>query len=1017
MTPTDARPVAALDDYLAAFESAYARDGAADPADFLPPPADPLYPVVLRELLRVDLEFAWDRGEERRVETYRDRFPDLWADPDGLRAVAAEEFRLRQAAGDAPTPGEYRRRLGVEVLDTDHDGPLTYSHTPLDDQSGGGGATRPLPPAPSPTGRGGGSPEPAARSPLSASGRGIGGGVGAPAYRMPEAGDRVVGFEVEGELGRGAFGRVYLAREPGLAGRPVVLKVSSRLPGEGQTLARLQHTNIVPIYSVHRHGAFHVLCMPYLGATTVADLLAAFRGPGGRPASGRGVISTLAERAQRTTADGADPTPAAPRPAAGLSRANLDRLERLSYPDTVLWLGVQLADGLAHAHERGVLHRDLKPANILLADDGRPLLLDFNLAADAGDAELPVGGTLRYMPPEALADLAAGCGHADPRADVYGLGLILYELLTDRFPYPDPPAGTPTEVVERMRADRLGPPPHASTVRPDVSPATAAILAACLDPDPARRYPSAAALRDDLQRQLDSRPLAFAREPSARERARKWARRHPRLASGSTVATVAGVVLLLVAGLAVAAWEYAGRVGAVNHLNALRAAAGSIQARTFDPEPPAALCREAVEQAAAALAPYRAEDDPDWPNGPLLARLPEAERDTARRDVAVVLRDYSHALAGLARHDPDRRAELLGMADRAKERAAAVEAGPDAADRIRDALKGGRHREAIDLLRPLAEAGDPSYAVFAQLGFCHLRLGEPAEAVRWLDGAAALAPGATPGLLYRGAALLDAGRPKDALADFDRVLAKHPDEPEGFLNRAVARVGANDPAGAIADLDRLEKRGAPFARLYFVREHARRLAGDAAGAEADFRAGLAKEPADARSWVARGEAKLRLVPPDAAGALADFEAGVKLDPGLIVAWEQVAAVLSEHLGRPDDAVVALGRVLELSARHLGARAGRAVLHARAGRTAEARADARACLDRDPPALVHYQLACAYLLTAAGDADRAQALGLLRTCLRKDPTWARGMPADPDLKAVHADPAFRTLVDAAGVLAK
>ncbi|MBX9581909.1 MAG: hypothetical protein K2X87_16515, partial [Gemmataceae bacterium] len=97
--------------------------------------------------------------------------------------------------------------------------------------------------------------------------------------------------------------------------------------------------------------------------------------------------------------------------------------------------------------------------------------------------------------------------------------------------------------------------------------------------------------------------------------------------------------------------------------------------------------------------------------------------------------------------------------------------------------------------------------------------------------------------------------------------------------------------------------------------------------------------------------------------------------------------------------------------------GRAVLHARAGRRAEARADAEICLGRNPGALTRYQSACAYLLTAAGDADRAKALDLLRACLRADPTWAKTMPADPDLKAVHGDPSFRALVDAAGVLAR
>jgi hypothetical protein len=92
------------------------------------------------------------------------------------------------------------------------------------------------------------------------------------------------------------------------------------------------------------------------------------------------------------------------------------RLDRLPYADAVLALGGQLADGLAHAHERGILHRDLKPANVLLSDAGRPMLLDFNLAEDTklrGSAErAQMGGTLPYMAPEHLEAFRSGVGNA-----------------------------------------------------------------------------------------------------------------------------------------------------------------------------------------------------------------------------------------------------------------------------------------------------------------------------------------------------------------------------------------------------------------------------------------------------------------------------------------------------------------------------------------------------------------------------------------------------------------------------
>ncbi len=108
----------------------------------------------------------------------------------------------------------------------------------------------------------------------------------------------------------------------------------------------------------------------------------------------------------------------------------------------------RLADGLGHAHERGILHRDLKPANILLADDGQPMLLDFNLSEDLKlRSRAPaafIGGTLPYMAPEQLQAFQHGTCGGDARSDIFSLGVILYELLTGEHPFPLP-------VVRMMR--------------------------------------------------------------------------------------------------------------------------------------------------------------------------------------------------------------------------------------------------------------------------------------------------------------------------------------------------------------------------------------------------------------------------------------------------------------------------------------------------------------------------------------------------------------------------------------
>src|SRR5688572_17034532 len=116
MTRTDPTPDAPdLDRYLEPFEAARLAGDDPDLTAFLPPADDPAYLPVLRELVRVDLEFAWDAGEGRRLDSYRDRFPVLFADPESARAIAWEEFRLREAAGEDPTLAEYQARFGVDL--------------------------------------------------------------------------------------------------------------------------------------------------------------------------------------------------------------------------------------------------------------------------------------------------------------------------------------------------------------------------------------------------------------------------------------------------------------------------------------------------------------------------------------------------------------------------------------------------------------------------------------------------------------------------------------------------------------------------------------------------------------------------------------------------------------------------------------------------------------------------------------------------------------------------------------
>ncbi len=246
-----------------------------------------------------------------------------------------------------------------------------------------------------------------------------------PPDPFPRAGATVAGFRLVEELGRGAFGCVFLAHQGELSGRPVAVKIARDIFGESQKLAQLQHANIVPIYSYHTVGPLQAVCMPFVGRTTLAAVVAAINGRKDLPQSGRELKSTLnrqgSETFPSTASAPADPSqPPAPMPAAapaaGDTAAGWDKLDGLSFVEGVLWLAAQLADGLAHAHRRGILHRDLKPANVLLTDDGRAMLLDFNLAEDVktrtATDRAAVGGTLPYMAPAGTRSPAASASSA-----------------------------------------------------------------------------------------------------------------------------------------------------------------------------------------------------------------------------------------------------------------------------------------------------------------------------------------------------------------------------------------------------------------------------------------------------------------------------------------------------------------------------------------------------------------------------------------------------------------------------
>jgi serine/threonine protein kinase len=449
--------------YVEAFEAARSDDPAADFAPFVPPPGHPLHIPVLEELIRIDLEQHWLGGSSCWLEDYLNRFPQLLEASASVRTLAFEEFRLRRQAGQSPTAEEYKVRFGIDPTRAIRDDRFD------------------LVPGP--------------RTPPPRIDR-----FAQVMAALPRVGDQFLDYRLLAELGAGAYGRAFLAER---AGRRVALKVGPALGAE--PLTRLRHRDIVPVEEVFQVGSFRAVVMPYLGGVTLAHVLKAVAGMGEWPI--RGVALFAATRPELPPGE-IPPADVALRPA----------LEAVYYSDAVLWLAVQIADGLAHAHEQGILHLDLKPANVLFAAAGRPMLLDFHprshadLVAGFGFDNQPAGGTLPYMAPEQIEAFRGRTSMIDERADLFALGVMLYQFFTGRLPYTAVHDGTP-EGLSAVQAEREQPPPDPAAANHAVPPLAAAVIRRLLAPDPAERFVNAKGLIAELNRILRDLPLPLPSVP------------------------------------------------------------------------------------------------------------------------------------------------------------------------------------------------------------------------------------------------------------------------------------------------------------------------------------------------------------------------------------------------------------------------------------------------------------------------------------------------------------------------
>jgi tRNA A-37 threonylcarbamoyl transferase component Bud32 len=321
-------------------------------------------------------------------------------------------------------------------------------------------------------------------------------------------------YEIQAELGRGGMGVVYKARQVSL-NRPVALKLirsglladdseQRRFRNEAMAVALLDHPGILPVYEVGTHNGQQYFSMKLVDGGNLADRLSRFR------ADFRSAVTLL----------------------------------------------IATADAVQHAHERGILHRDLKPANILVDAQGNPHVTDFGLAKLLGDhVELTASGAIMGTPAYMSPEQADGRRGATTLAtDVYGLGAVLYALLTGNAPFGGDSA------IETLDAVRTRAPESPRTRNAGVPRDLELICLKCLEKDPADRYPTAGALADDLRRFAAGQPVSV-RAVRPVERMAKWARRNPTLAAAYTLGLLA-VSLGVMGGAALLEWRAAARATA-----------------------------------------------------------------------------------------------------------------------------------------------------------------------------------------------------------------------------------------------------------------------------------------------------------------------------------------------------------------------------------------------------------------------------------------------------------------------
>lgn len=756
----------------------------------------------------------WGTGQRSSAEDVLEQHPELKSHPNAALRIIYEEICLRIESGEELDIASLRQRFPsyageIEVLLAGHDLMASMSESP----------------------------------------------------QWPEIGESLGEFTLVSEIGKGAAGRVYLARDRDLAGRMVVIKATPRIGGEHLNMARLQHTFIVPLFSVRDYPTNHLrlLCMPYLGGSSIDRINHQLRDLPFSERTGHSLLKTLSTLALPEDREGVRETP------------SLRFFRRASFADAICWIGVCLAEALQYAHDQGLVHFDIKPSNILLTKDAQPMLLDFHLARypiSPGDKVEDFGGTTAYMSPEqrkafeSIRATGKSIIAVGPSSDIYSLGLTLAECLTIINPIKDC-----DENGLRWRPNN------------QFSPGLNDILKRALSRDPARRYPTAGEFADDLRRHISQLPLKGVRNRSVRERWNKWRRRRPQ---GRAVASLAALLLLGFLGTGVVYWNQQEQI--LEQARSLRESSRQL-ADKGDYKSALETIRKATAVASRSLlggtlqreialdgvrilrdskehdldefvdkmqylysdpfiTPEQSKDlallcERGWTNfldGREFSNLPPSTK-TALLDLALLWSDF------YAKSDPDpqsskeRGIRVLNRVEQitgpqsslrtAREHFlsspslttdARISDGTTEWEKIirgRWLLTSGRYEAAAHEFEMASRQKPNEFWSWFYLGICNEHLNHPAESAQAFTVAIALRPASAVCYFHRGNAWVALDRFQDARFDFDRALVLEPKLAIALLNRGVLSLKERKFLEARRDIITAKELGANPSRVYF----------------------------------------------------------------------------------------------------------------------------------------------------------------------------------------------------------